>query len=43
MMQDFTFQPDAIFNLELPVPYWFALEESIRAVREMAEVYQSRL
>jgi sugar phosphate isomerase/epimerase len=42
IMQDFTFQPDAIFNLELPVQYWFALEESVRAVREMSDVYQSR-
>jgi sugar phosphate isomerase/epimerase len=42
IMQDFTFQPEAIFNLELPVPYWFALEESVRAVREMSDVYQSR-
>ena len=42
IMQDFTFQPDAIFNLELPVQYWFALEESVRAVREMRDVYQSR-
>ena len=42
IMQDFTFQPDAIFNLELPVQYWFALDESVRAVREMRDVYQSR-
>jgi hypothetical protein len=41
-MQDFTFQPDAIFNLELPAHYWFALEESVQAVREMSDVYQSR-
>ena len=25
-MDHFMFQPDVIFNLELPVPYWFALE-----------------
>lgn len=43
IMQDFTFQPDAIFNLELPVQYWFALEESVRAVGEMSDLYQSRL
>ncbi len=42
IMQDFTFQPDAIFNLELPVHYWFALEESVRAVQEMSDVYRAR-
>ena len=42
IMEDFTFQPDVIFNLELPVPYWFALEDSVRAVREMIDVYRSR-
>jgi len=42
IMEDFTFEPDVIFNLELPVPYWFALEDSVRAVRDMIGVYQSR-
>jgi len=42
MMEQFTFQPDVIFNLELPVPYWYALEESVQAVRDMADVYRSR-
>jgi sugar phosphate isomerase/epimerase len=42
IMEDFTYQPDVIFNLELPVPYWFALEDSVRAVRDMIGVYQSR-
>jgi len=42
IMEDFTFQPDVIFNLELPVPYWFALEDSVRAVRDMIGVYQPR-
>ncbi|MBI4724973.1 MAG: sugar phosphate isomerase/epimerase [Rhodomicrobium sp.] len=39
MMAQFTFEPDVIFNLELPVPYWFALGESVQAMREMIEVY----
>lgn len=42
IMQDFTFQPDAIFNLELPPQYWFALEDSVRAVRDMAKAYAGR-
>ncbi len=42
MMGDFTFLPDAIFNLELPAQYWFALEDSVRALRDMIEVYQAR-
>jgi sugar phosphate isomerase/epimerase len=42
IMQDFTFQQDAIFILELPVQYWFALEESVRAVRDMSGAYQAR-
>jgi sugar phosphate isomerase/epimerase len=42
IVEDFTFQPDVIFNLELPVPYWFALEDSLRAVRDMIEAYRQR-
>jgi sugar phosphate isomerase/epimerase len=42
MMADFTFEPDVIFNLELPTPYWFALRESVTAMREMIEVYKTR-
>jgi len=42
IMADFTFQPDVIFNLELPVQYWFALDDSVRAMLEMIEVYGSR-
>jgi sugar phosphate isomerase/epimerase len=42
IMAEFEFLPDAIFNLELPVQYWFALEESFRAVQDMAEVYRAR-
>lgn len=42
IMNEFTFQPNAIFNLELPVNYWFALEDSVRAVWTMSEIYQAR-
>ena len=42
MMARFVFEPDVIFNLELPVPYWFALTESVEAMRDMAQAYQSR-
>lgn len=42
MMARFVFEPDVIFNLELPLPYWFALKDSVRAVREMAQTYQLR-
>ena len=42
MMADFTFEPDVIFNLELPTPYWFALRDSVTAMREMIEVYNAR-
>lgn len=41
MMRSFEFEPDAIFNLELPACYWFALEESVGAVREMIETYRT--
>jgi sugar phosphate isomerase/epimerase len=42
MMADFTFEPNVIFNLELPTPYWFALRDSVTAMREMIEVYNAR-
>ena len=41
-MEDFTFQPDVIFNLELPFPYWFALEDSVRAVGDIIGAYRQR-
>ncbi|MGO9170344.1 MAG: sugar phosphate isomerase/epimerase family protein [Rhodomicrobium sp.] len=42
MMAAFEFEPGVIFNLELPVPYWFALADSMQAVQEMAEAYSAR-
>ena len=42
IMADFTFLPDVIFNLELPPQYWFMLEDSVRAVREMIGIYEAR-
>jgi sugar phosphate isomerase/epimerase len=42
IMADFAFLPDVIFNLELPVPYWFELENSVGAMREMIEIYRAR-
>jgi sugar phosphate isomerase/epimerase len=42
MMADFTFEPDVIFNLELPVPYLYALPDCMSAMREMVEVYRAR-
>jgi len=42
MMESFEFEPEVIFNLELPVPYWFALGDSVRAVQEMAATYSAR-
>jgi sugar phosphate isomerase/epimerase len=42
MMSTFEFEPDVIFNLELPVPYWFALGESVKAMQEMIETYCQR-
>ncbi len=42
IMAEFTFLPDVMFNLELPVQYWFMLEDSVRAVREMSETYRKR-
>jgi len=43
IMEEFTFLPDAIFNLELPSQYWFELSDSVGAVREMAETYRARM
>lgn len=42
IMAEFTFLPDVIFNLELPAQYWFMLEDSVRAVREMVGVYEAQ-
>jgi sugar phosphate isomerase/epimerase len=42
MMAAFEFEADVIFNLELPVAYWFALPESVRAMHEMIETYRMR-
>jgi len=42
MMRAFDFEPDVIFNLELPVPYWFAAPESVRAMHDMVEIYRGR-
>ncbi|MBT3069956.1 TIM barrel protein [Rhodomicrobium sp. Az07] len=41
MMKRFTFRPDVIFNLELPPRYWYALDESVREMQEMIEVYKA--
>jgi sugar phosphate isomerase/epimerase len=41
-MAKLEFEPDVIFNLELPVQYWFALSESVKAVAEMADIYRAR-
>ena len=42
MMAKLEFEPEVIFNLELPVQYWFALGESVGAVAEMVEIYRAR-
>ena len=42
MMASLAFEPGVIFNLELPVPYWFELKNSVRAMQEMIEVYRAR-
>ncbi len=42
LMAELTFLPDVIFNLELPPQYWFMLEDSVRAVREMVGAYEAR-
>ena len=36
------FEPDVIFNLELPSPYRIARPESIQAIREMIATYSAR-
>jgi sugar phosphate isomerase/epimerase len=43
LMVECTFLPEAVFNLELPSHYWFALKDSVAAVREMAEAYRARM
>jgi sugar phosphate isomerase/epimerase len=40
MMARFLFEPAVIFNLELPLPYWFELADCVQAMREMAQTYQ---
>jgi sugar phosphate isomerase/epimerase len=42
MMAGFVFEPNVIFNLELPPHYWFALQDNVRAMREMIELYKKR-
>ncbi|MGO9545470.1 MAG: sugar phosphate isomerase/epimerase family protein [Rhodomicrobium sp.] len=42
LMARLEFEPDAIFNLELPVPYWFEVPGSVRAMREMMAIYSAR-
>jgi sugar phosphate isomerase/epimerase len=43
LMAECTFLPDAVFNLELPAHYWYALKDSVAAVREMAATYRARM
>jgi sugar phosphate isomerase/epimerase len=40
MMAECEFQPNVVFNLELPAPYWYALSDCVRALREMIRVYE---
>ncbi len=40
MMGAFEFEADVIFNLELPVQYWFPVPESVEAMRGMIETYR---
>lgn len=42
IMAEAEFEPDVIFNLELPGTYRIALPESIRAMGEMIETYRVR-
>jgi sugar phosphate isomerase/epimerase len=42
LMATLDFEPDAIFNLELPAPYRVALGESIEALRGMIADYSAR-
>jgi len=41
LMTRLSFLPDVIFNLELPPRYWYALDDSVRAMQDMIEVYKS--
>ncbi len=41
MMSAFEFESDVIFDLELPVQYWFAVPESVLAMRGMVETYKA--
>jgi len=41
MMAALAFEPNVIFNLELPVPYWFALKESVHTMQELVELYRA--
>ncbi len=42
IMTGFTFLPDVMFNLELPSQYWFALKDSVGAMRDMIDIYSGR-
>ena len=42
LMTKLDFEPDVIFNLELPVPYWFELRQSVRSMQELAAIYSAR-
>ena len=42
LMAELEFEPDVIFNLELPKPYRSELPDSFRAVREMIAAYSAR-
>jgi sugar phosphate isomerase/epimerase len=42
LMAELEFEPDVIFNLELPKPYQSELPDSFRAVREMIAAYSAR-
>jgi sugar phosphate isomerase/epimerase len=39
IMRGFTFEPGVIFNLELPSCYWFALKDSVEAMRGFGRIY----
>lgn len=40
IMTDFTFEPDVIFNLELPKDYWFALGDCVARMRDLRAIYE---
>lgn len=42
LMAALEFEPDIIFNLELPSPYRIALRESLHAMRELIGIYSAR-